>query len=162
MSETGAFCLSCHCLCTPQSCRTGCALAVIDSLLRAQGTVRGDEVDLLLDLRWLIHHREAPEKALAIFCTLRRGMETRHYLACYRLRRWLENHLVAQVRIRPDAPERTANVKLDRYCLEAVRSRCVLAARVPGEPLLASRVRFAFRVAAPVQESADLLAISSP
>ena len=145
MITKATTCSPAKCAGAPPSCRITCGVEIIDRLLREHGTVRGDEVDLLLDLRWLVHRRENAEKALATFCSLRRSMEERHYLAFYRLRRWLENHLMATVRLRPELPDRQIEVKLDRYCLEAVRSRCVLGARTPGEPLFGSRVSFGFK-----------------
>jgi len=131
--------------CTSTTCRLTCALEVIDELLQAQGTVRGEEVDALLDLRSLLRHRENAEAALALFCQLRRTMEERHYLAFYRLRRWLENQIEATVRIVRGAPERTAALRLDWYCLEPVRFHCLQSVRQLGEPVLAPRVRFTFR-----------------
>lgn len=140
--------ITCHpeaCSAAPALCRVGCALAVIDDLLRAHGTVRGEEVDALLDLRWLLNHRENAEAALSLFCSLRRDMEGRHYLAFFRLRRWLENHIVVTARPNRSVPERTVPLLLTNFCLEAIRSRCVLMARRPGEPLLGARVSFSFR-----------------
>jgi hypothetical protein len=131
--------------CTPAICRVECALQVIDSLLRAAGNVRGEEVDELLDLRCLIRRRQDAEAALTLFCQLRRTMEEGHYLAFYRLRRWFENQVLAGVRLRPGVPERRIPLKLDRYCMEAVRSHCLLSVLQPREPLLASRVEFLYR-----------------
>ena len=131
-------------ICTRTECPAGCALEVIDSLLRSQGNVRGEEVDALLDLRFLINRRQNAEAALALFCSLRRSMEARHYLAFYRLRRWMHHHIVAEVCVSPTASPREIAISVDRYCLEALRSRCVLAARRRGEALLGSRVSFRF------------------
>ncbi|HMJ88502.1 MAG TPA: hypothetical protein VK530_01730 [Candidatus Acidoferrum sp.] len=150
MNVTAPICSLTTCGGTPAVCRTGCALEVIDELLRAHGTVRGDEVDGLLDLRWFLNHRADAEAALALFCTLRRAMEGRHYLAFFRLRRWLENHISVTARLCPGLPARTVSLALNNFCLEAIRSRCVLAARRPGEPLFGARVTFAFAPLAPV------------
>lgn len=132
------------CVCTPSSCHSRCALDVVDGLLSAQAGVRGDEMDLLLDFRFALWRAEDAGALLSLFFTLRRSMEQRHYLAFYRLRRWLENHLVANVRVCRGYPEREVRIALNRYCLEAVRSACVLQARQPGEPLLGTRVTFGF------------------
>src|SRR5690606_31943329 len=127
--------------CTPGNCRLGCSLEIIDTLLRSQGTVRGDEVDMLLDLRWFLHHRENCEDALALFCQLRVAMEERHYLAFYRLRRWLENHIQVSVRTISET-ELSIRLKLDRYCIEAVRHHCVRSTIPMGTP--SPRARFVF------------------
>lgn len=145
MNVNSPACSFTTCHCAPAACRTGCALEVIDELLRAHGTVRGEEVDGLLDLRWLLNHRENAEAALTLFCTLRRVMEGRHYLAFFRLRRWLENHIAVIARLRPGVPDRSVPLTLDNFCLEAIRSRCVLMARRPGEPLLGAKVSFSFK-----------------
>lgn len=129
----------------PRGCRAGCALEVVDSLLCAGGKVRGEEVDALLDLRWLLHHHDDAERLLTLFCQLRLALEPRHYLAVYRLRRWLESHLEATVRTREGAPEQIVPLKLERYCLEAVRG---LALRIVADELKPEdrpHVRFQFR-----------------
>ena len=142
------------CNCTPATCHAACAWEVIDSLLREPQSVTGEQVDALLDLRFLLRDGGDAEAVLRLFCQLRLAMEANHYLAFYRLRRWLENHLEAQVRLCRGRPETTVALKLDRFCLEAVRSQCLAAALQPGQPLLAPRVRFQFRV--PVQANACL------
>lgn len=160
MNVNAPTCSLTSCECVPSSCRTGCALAVIDELLRTQGTVRGEEVDALLDLRWLLNHREDAEAALAQFCTLRRAMEERHYLAFFRLRRWLENHISVTAWVSRNLPERKVPFALNNFCLEAIRSRCVLAARQPGEPLLGARVKFAFKPVLPAVRHASVEAVA--
>jgi hypothetical protein len=122
---------------------------VIDELLCQPGAASGAECDLLLDLRWKLRQRGDAEGALRLFCDLRRQMETRHYLAFFRIRRWLENHLLAGVRICPAANERFVPVKLTHYCVEAIRRVCLCAALGSGSVLLAPRLRFAFRPETP-------------
>jgi hypothetical protein len=82
---------------------------------------------------------------MTLFCQLRRMMEERHYLSFYRLRRWFENQIEASVRIVRGTPERMVALKLNWYCLEAIRFQCLQAVRRPDEPVLAPRVRFEFR-----------------
>ena len=137
------------CACTPATCHADCALQVIDSLLREPRGVTGEQVDALLDLRFLLRHGDDAEAILKVFCQLRLAMEANHYLAFYRLRRWLENHMEAQVRLCRGQVETTVALKLERFCLEAVRSQCLRAALQPDQALLAPRVRFAFRVPIP-------------
>jgi hypothetical protein len=131
--------------CEPASCRWRCAIEVIDELLAEPGAVSGEEMDRLLDLRWQLRHRENAENALRVFCELRLRMEPRHYLAFFRIRRWIENHVVAAVRPCPAAEAQTVPVKLDHYCVEAVRRACLCAALGPGTVMLVPRLVFAFR-----------------
>ena len=133
--------------CPAVSRRGKCALEVIDGLLGLpRAAVSGEEVDLLLDLRWQLRRRTEAEAALRLFCDLRRRMEKRHYLAFFRLRRWLENQVLAEVRVCPAAEVRVEKVKLDYYCVEAVRRVCLCASLGRGTFLLAPRLRFRFRV----------------
>lgn len=80
-------------------------------------------------------------------------MERRHYLAFFRIRRWLENHMVASVRICPAAKPTAVPVKLDLFCIEAVRRVCLCAALGQGSVMLAPRLEFAFRAVQPVAET---------
>jgi hypothetical protein len=138
--------------CTVADCRWRCALEVIDEMLGApRSAVSGEEVDLLLDLRWQLRQRAEAEAALKLFCDLRRRMEARHYLAFFRVRRWMENHLVAAVRVCPAAEVHEVPVKLDHYCVEAIRRVCLCASMGYGAVMLAPRLQFNFRpLGAPV------------
>jgi hypothetical protein len=129
--------------CAPARCRWRCALEVIDELLAARDAISGEEMDRLLDLRWQLRRAEDAEAVLKIFCELRIRMERRHYLAFFRIRRWLENHMVAAVRICPAAEPVFVPVELSHYCVEAIRRVCLCAALRNGV-LLAPRLRFAF------------------
>lgn len=129
----------------PSQCHWRCALSVIDELLSQPGAATGEECDLLLDLRWKLRQRGEAEGALRLFCDLRLRMEQRHYLAFFRIRRWLENHLQASVRVCPAAEEHTVPVRLSYYCVEAIRRQCLCAAMQQGAVLLAPRLRFGFR-----------------
>ncbi len=131
--------------CTPAECRGRCAVEVIDELLTERGATSGEEADLLLDLRWKLGTRADAEDALRIFCELRRRMEGRHYLAFFRLRRWLEQHLLAAVRSSPTAEPRCVGVPLDHYCVEAIRRLCLCAALGLGHALVAPRLFFQYR-----------------
>jgi hypothetical protein len=131
--------------CVPATCHWRCALEVIDELLSERGAVSGEEADHLLDLRWQIRQGNDAEAVLRIFCDLRLRMEQRHYLAFFRIRRWLENHLTASVQVCPAAEPHFTQIKLDRYCVEAIRRVCLCAALGRGSVLLAPRVRFLFQ-----------------
>ena len=101
----------------------------------------------MLDFRWQLHRLSDADATLRLFCELRLRLEQRHYLAFYRIRRWLENHLVAAVRICPAAEPRLVPVKLNHYCVEAVRRVCLCTALGRDGVLLVPRLRFAFREA---------------
>jgi hypothetical protein len=146
-----------HLECEPTTCRFRCAMEVIDDLLAEPGAVSGDEMDQLLDLRWHLRHRTDADASLRLFCEVRRRMEHRHYLAFFRIRRWMENHLLAEVRLCPAAEPRLVSVKLDHYCVEALRRVCLCSALGHGTVILAPRLRFAFRPqVAPVLEAANV------
>lgn len=132
--------------CVAATCRWRCALEVIDELLRGnREALRGEEADLLLDLRWQLRQRTEAETALRLFCDLRRRMEGRHYLAFFRIRRWMENHLVAVARVCPAGEAREMPVRLNHYCVEAVRRACLCASLGRGSVLLVPRLGFVFR-----------------
>ena len=136
--------------CTVGTCRQRCAVDVIDELLGLpRAAVSGEEVDLLLDLRWQLRRREEAEGALRLFCDLRRCMEKRHYLAFFRLRRWLENQIVAEVRVCPAAEVRVVPVPLNHFCVEAIRRVCLCASLGQGAILLAPRLQLRFRSTVP-------------
>lgn len=149
--------------CAVATCRWRCALEVIDELLSSHGSqVAGEEVDLLLDLRWQLRQRADAEHVLRLFNDLRIRMERRHYLAFFRIRRWLENHLVASVQLCPAAEPHLVPVKLDRYCVEAIRRICLCSALGRGSVLIAPRVRFAFRsVAAALGKKIEVETVAS-
>jgi len=134
---------------------------VIDELLCHAGAANGEETDLLLELRWKLRHREDPEGMLRLFCELRRRMEQRHYLAFFRIRRWLENHLMAAVQICPAADVHEIPVRLDHYCVEAVRRVCLCAALGRGAVQIAPRLRFAYRAPASAAVERELAAVAS-
>jgi hypothetical protein len=137
--------------CVAVACHWRCALEVIDELLGQPGAITGDDADLLLDLRWQLRQGRDAEAALRLFCELRLRLEQQHYLAFFRIRRWLENHLVAAVRICPAAEPHVVPVKLDHYCVEAIRRVCLCAALGRGAVLLAPRLQFEFQhLTAPV------------
>lgn len=118
---------------------------MIDDLLRHPGLASGGDVDLMLDLRWRLHQHDNAEQVLSLFCELRRRLEHRHYLAFFRVRRWLEAHLIAVVTLGPSAAPCFAPVKVDHYCVEAVRRVSLCAALEHGGQLTAPRVVFAFK-----------------
>lgn len=114
------------------SCRLSCALEIIDELL-SSGTVHGSAADDLLDLRQLVRSRTNAEAALRSFCSLRRQIEADHYLRLYRLRRWLEHHIVGVASSpAPNGERCCVPIKLNGYCVEAVRRICLCSALDKG------------------------------
>ncbi|MFN0068211.1 MAG: hypothetical protein ACKVYV_11300 [Limisphaerales bacterium] len=128
----------------PAGRRRACAIEVVDGLLRAPGAVTGEEADLLLDFRSVLRQRKDAEGTLRLFCDLRRRLEPRHYLEFFRLRRWLEDQLVSEARACPAARAQAAPVKLDFFCVEALRRSALCRALGPGTPVLRPRVEFRF------------------
>ena len=150
MKRTGLS-LPCAEACGPGTCQVRCSLEVVDELLSKPEAVCGEDVDSLLDLRHVLRARLDAECALRLFCTLRLRLEQRHYLAFYRLRRWLENHIVAEVRAVPGAKPVVTRLRLERYCVEAVRRACLCAVMNDGIALPGPRLEFSFLpVAEPV------------
>jgi hypothetical protein len=147
--------------CTPVSCQWRCAVEVIDELLCHRGAATGEETDLLLELRWKLRHREDAEGVLRLFCDLRLRMEGRQYLAFFRIRRWLENNLVASVRLCPAAEPHEILVQLNHYCVEAVRRVCLCSALGQSAVMIAPRLRFEFRKPATVETERELAAVVS-
>ena len=147
--------------CTTVTCQWRCAVEVIDELLCQPGAASGEETDLLLELRWKLRHRESAEDVLRLFCDLRIRMEGRHYLAFFRIRRWLENNLIASVRICPAAEPHEILVQLNHYCVEAVRRVCLCAALGKGAITIVPRLRFGFRKHAPARAGRELAAVVS-
>ncbi len=135
--------MSCADGCHHGTCHSQCGLEVVDELLSAPGAVTGEEVDLLLDFRSLLRARLEAENTLRVFCDLRRRLEQPHYLAFYRLRRWLENQMMAEVR--SEAVSKDVRVSLDFYCVEALRRLCLCEAFKRGVPFGSPRLTFAFR-----------------
>src|SRR5215469_7270526 len=126
--------LFCTDVCHAGSCRPKCSLEVVDELLSMPDAVTGEEVDLLLDFRSLLRAGHDAEETLRMFCDLRRRLEQRHYLAFYRLRRWLENHVVAMVSSAGSNQNAHVHLRLEFCCVEAVRRRCVCVALQQGIP----------------------------
>ncbi|HOB31417.1 MAG TPA: hypothetical protein PKH32_00910 [Verrucomicrobiota bacterium] len=130
--------------CAPGACQLCCSLQVVDELLATPGAVTGEEVDLLLDFRHLLRQRTDAEAMLRLFCELRRRLEQGHYLAFYRLRRWLENHVVAELANTAGEVVARVRLRLDFYCLEPIRRACLCGALQVASSSAASRLRFAF------------------
>lgn len=135
---------TCADTCAVGACRPKCSLEVVDELLSAPDSVTGEETDLLLDFRSLLRARVDAEATLRMFCDLRRRMESRHYLSFYRLRRWLENQIVGETHSMESEEMMRVPLRLDFYCVEAIRRLCLCAAVQQGAAFPRRRLRFAF------------------
>ncbi|HYG35260.1 MAG TPA: hypothetical protein VEC99_10775 [Clostridia bacterium] len=142
----------------PSRCRPGCSLEIVAELLAGPDAITGEEADYLLDFHQLVKTRRDAEATLRLFCDLRRRLEPRHYLIFYRLRRWLENQIVVQVRSGTGtAPAVVVPLRLNFYCIEAVRRFCLCAALERGASFKTPRLTFAF---APINK--ELIRPESP
>ena len=85
-------------------------------------------LDAALDLRLLLAADADAETILSAFLRLRRIAEDRHYLACFRLRRWLETQFVAHVRLDRSQPRREIPVRLEARSYRELCARCAFEA----------------------------------
>jgi hypothetical protein len=143
--------------CQPSTCRWRCAIEVIDQLLSEPSIITGRDADDLLDLRWKLLNSDDAEGTLKLFCAVRRRMERRHYLAFFRIRKWLENHLLATVILSPDGDQQLVSLRLDHYCLEALRRAALCAALREGAVLDRPSLRFLYRQKSFVQTETNRL-----
>lgn len=117
-------------------CPLNRGLAVVDQLL-AEITRRHAvrELDAALDFRCALVDATDPHELLLEFFRLRVVVEERHYLECYRLRRWLESRFVASVRCDRAQPPVEVPIRLDGRGLRQSLDRCaVTAARGAAVP----------------------------
>lgn len=127
------------------ACPLNDGVAVLDQLLASlMGEAESAAFDSALDLRWLLSIAGDATEIIREFYVLRSLIEERHYLACYRLRRWLESQLVAWVAAERHQPEQRVSLKLDSTCLDRLHDRCLTDAlgEITSAPL--ARVRYAF------------------
>ena len=128
------------------ACPLNDGLAVIDQLLAAILREKDSAAfDLALDFRLLLARSSDPDLLLPEFFRLREQVEERHYLALYRLRRWLEASYVGCVRLDRTRPIREVNLRLDTTSFRALCARCAFDA-ADGE-LVTAWVRVSFGVA---------------
>ena len=118
---------------------------VLDQLLAALSENRDAAgLDAALDLRLALAGKAEPAIVLALFFRLRATVEESHYLACYRLRRWLDAHYVAHVQLDRSRPAKAVALQLaPAASLPALREQCIASAGGHGIAEFAARVRFA-------------------
>lgn len=134
------------------SCPLNHGTAVLDQLLAAITRDRADEsfelaLDAALDFRLLLAGDADADTILSGFFRLRRIVEERHYLACFRLRRWLESQFCARVFLNRCEPPRTLPLILDLASCADLRTRCACLAAEDLRTLPWVRVQFARAVA---------------
>lgn len=110
---------------------TGCA--VLDQLmaaLAAENDATG--LDQALDLRLALAEDESTA-ILDLYFRLRNTLGDRHYLACYRLRRWLEGQFVALVSPSRREAGQAVGLRLDAADFAALRRHCLACAGLTAD-----------------------------
>ncbi len=131
-------------------CPLNSGVAVTDQLLAAITRDHSADhfeaaLDAALDLRLLLAAEAEAESILNAFFRLRRVAEDRHYLACFRLRRWLESHFFARVFFDRSQPPKSVVLRLNVCDCTALRTRCTLDALSGGVLPNWVRIHFASR-----------------
>lgn len=107
--------------------------AVVDNLLHVAAREHPDFLDLLLDLKFTLNQRVDATETLRLFCIARRELEEVFYLRLYRLRRWLEAQIAAEVTWPRGYRMLIRPVKLSERSLEDL-SRGLLARAAESRP----------------------------
>ncbi|MCC6414434.1 MAG: hypothetical protein IT582_00780 [Opitutaceae bacterium] len=125
------------------TCPLNDGVAVLDQLMAGLSLANEQQaLDLALDLRGALQSANSAEAALELFFALRNTVEERHYLPCYRLRRWLQSRVRAFVRLDRQQSPSPAAVSLDQADIPALRDYCL--ATLGAEYSFGTSVRFAF------------------
>jgi hypothetical protein len=111
------------------ACPLNHGVAVVDQLLAAI-TREGDveALDVALDFRLLLASSTDADAILREFFRMRAAVEEGHYLACFRLRRWLQDQIVAHVKMDRTQPARTTAINLDSASYRELCARCAFDA----------------------------------
>ena len=124
-------------------CPLNHGVAVVDQLLAAiTRDQNASALDIALDFRLLLASSTDAETILREFFRLRAVVEEDYYLACFRLRRWLQSEIIAHVKLDRSQPVRQACIKLDASSYRELGARCAFDAAA-GE-LLSPWVRVSF------------------
>jgi hypothetical protein len=127
------------------NCPLNHGVAALDQLLASlMGEDNSEAFDAALDLRSLLSNATDATAIIREFYRLRSLVEERNYLACYRLRRWLEGQLIAWVSPQRHQAERSTAVRLDAMCIDHLNDRCIAAALEGTSTVSHARVRYAF------------------
>jgi hypothetical protein len=122
-------------LTSASECPLNHGVAVVDQLLAAI-TRENDAaaLDVALDFRLLLGSSTDANAILREFFRLRTVVEEHHYLACFRLRRWLQSEIVADVRLDRSQPIRRTPINLNAKSYRELCARCAFNAAA-GERL---------------------------
>jgi hypothetical protein len=128
-----------------EACPLNHGVAVVDQLLAA--ITRASEfdahaLDVALDFRLLLASSTDAEDILQAFFRVRAAVEENHYLACFRLRRWLEIQFAAHVRPDRTQPIREVPIRLTANSYRELCARCAFDAA--GNELVSPWVRVHF------------------
>lgn len=116
-------------------CPLNHGVAVVDQMLAAITRNRdAAALDVALDFRLLLASSTDADHILREFFRLRSVVETAHYLACFRLRRWLQSEIIAHVKLDRSQPARQMPITLDAATYRELCARCAFDAAA-GEPL---------------------------
>ena len=116
-------------------CPLNHGVAVVDQLLAAITRERdAAALDVALDFRLLLASSTDADHILREFFRLREVVEEAHYLACFRLRRWLQSEIIAHVKLDRSQPVRQTPIKLDASTYRELCVRCAFDAAA-GERL---------------------------
>lgn len=120
--------------------------ATLDLLLAELDPRNTALFDTALDLRSLLAEGRDAEACLTKLFRLRALLDGSHYLAFYRVRRWAQRRLVAQVRAGRTESWLTRELPLDAARLDELTNSCLAALAGDRDEVPAgAHVRFVFR-----------------
>jgi len=125
--------------------------ATLDGLLAELDAHDAATFDCALDLRSLLAEGRDAEACLDKLFRLRALLDGRHYLAFFRVRRWVQRCIVAQLRADRRSIWTTREIPLDVARLDELTNLCLAPLIDPrtGELPFGAHVRFAFRESVP-------------
>ncbi len=109
----------------PVSCPFHDGPQTLDLLLGELRHDRPDLIDLALELRSAMTSRADAEHCIRLLFALRTSLAGHHHLAFYRVRMWVRQHLVAEVRPDGASPWSGCPVPLDCARYEELVNRCL-------------------------------------
>ena len=116
-------------------CPLNHGVAVVDQLLAAITRQRDDvALDVTLDFRLLLGSSNDADTILREFFRLRSVIEDGYYLPCFRLRRWLQSQIIAEVRLDRNQSVRLTPIDLGTLTYRELCARCAFDAAA-GESL---------------------------
>lgn len=126
-----------------RSCPLNSGVAILDQLLAAVGRENdADALNAALDFRLLLAGPHEPDAVLRSFFQLRARVEDQHFLACFRLRRWLESQITALVYFDRCQPPQSIRPRLECLSYQALCHACARDASTSDGDAGRARVRF--------------------